>query len=268
MREALAQAQRGRLFILDKMVEAISGPREKVSAYAPRIYTLQIPVDKIRDVIGPGGKVIRSIIEQTGVKIDVEDTGKVNVASNDETSANKALQMIRDLTASAEVGKTYLGKVTRLADFGAFVEIIPGTDGLLHISEVAEHRIKDVRDELKEGDQVLVKVLAVEGNRIKLSRKAILKEQRAKMAASGEGGAAVEGGEPVPAAAPAVVIEGGGDFPDEPEPNFNRDAPRGGDHGGDRGGHGGRSGGGGGRRRPGRGGRGGGGHGGHGGGRR
>jgi polyribonucleotide nucleotidyltransferase len=289
MREALAQAQRGRLYILDKMDEAIHGPREKVSAYAPRIYTLQIPVDKIRDVIGPGGKMIRSIIEQTGVKIDVEDSGKVNVASNDEASANKALQIIRDLTASAEVGKTYLGKVTRLADFGAFVEIIPGTDGLLHISEVAEHRIKDVRDELKEGDQVLVKVLAVEGNRIRLSRKAILKEQRAKM---GGGDGPVEGGEEGAAEAvaeshgevraPALTIEGGGDFPDD-EPNFNRDGPvstgdrgpsdrppsdRGGDRGPDRGGRGGRPGGGG-RRRPGggggRGGRGGG-HGGHGGG--
>ncbi len=181
MREAMAQAQRGRLFILDKMNEVISAPREKVSSFAPRIYTLQIPVDKIRDVIGPGGKMIRSIIERTGVKIDVEDSGKVNVASNDEASAAKALQIIGDLTATAEIGKTYLGTVTRLADFGAFVEIIPGTDGLLHISEVAEHRIKDVRDELKEGDQVLVKVLAVEGNRIRLSRKAILKEQRAKM---------------------------------------------------------------------------------------
>src|SRR5713101_343206 len=127
MREALAQAQRGRLFILDKMNEAIGVPREKVSAYAPRIYTLQIPVDKIRDVIGPGGKMIRSIIEQTGVKIDVEDTGKINVASNDEASAAKALQIIGDLTATAEIGKTYLGTVTRLADFGAFVEIIPGT---------------------------------------------------------------------------------------------------------------------------------------------
>ncbi len=115
------------------------------------------------------------------MKIDVEDTGKMNVASSDEASAKKALQIIRDLTATAEIGKTYLGKVTRLADFGAFVEIIPGTEGLLHISEIAEHRIKDVRDELKEGDQVLVKVLAVEGNRIRLSRKAILKEQRAKM---------------------------------------------------------------------------------------
>jgi len=277
MREALAQAQRGRLFILDKMSEALAAPREKVSSFAPRIYTLQIPVDKIRDVIGPGGKMIRSIIEQTGVKIDVEDSGKVNVASNDEASANKALQIIRDLTASAEVGKTYLGKVTRLADFGAFVEIIPGTEGLLHISEVAEHRIKDVRDELKEGDQVLVKVLAVEGNRIRLSRKAILKEQRAKM---GGGEAPPEGGaepqaEAVHAAAPSLTIEGGGDFPDEPEPNFNRDdSPRpaggpGGDRGGDRGGRGGRpGGGGGGGRRRGRGGRGGHGGGGHGGPRR
>jgi polyribonucleotide nucleotidyltransferase len=276
MREALAQAQRGRLFILDKMSEVISAPRDKVSAYAPRIYTLQIPVDKIRDVIGPGGKMIRSIIEQTGVKIDVEDSGKVNVASNDEASANKALQIIRDLTATAEVGRTYLGKVTRLADFGAFVEIIPGTEGLLHISEVAEHRIKDVRDELKEGDQVLVKVLAVEGNRIRLSRKAILKEQRAKMG-GGEapGGSGSDGGgethaEPAPAREPALTIEGGGDFPDD-EPNFNRDATvaaTAGDRGPDRGGRGGRPGGGGGtRRRHGRGGRSGGGHGGHSGGR-
>jgi polyribonucleotide nucleotidyltransferase len=269
MREALAQAQRGRLFILDKMSAVLAAPREKVSAYAPRIYTLQIPVDKIRDVIGPGGKMIRSIIEQTGVKIDVEDSGKVNVASNDEASAAKALQIIGDLTATAEVGKTYLGKVTRLADFGAFVEIIPGTDGLLHISEVAEHRIKDVRDELKEGDQVLVKVLAVEGNRIRLSRKAILKEQRAKMGGSPDGGAEGQG-EPQaePAHAPALTIEGGGDFPDD-EPNFNRDAPlagagagdrgpdRSGDRGGDRGGRSGRHGGGGGGRRGGGGGRGG-----------
>src|ERR1017187_5561878 len=230
MREALAQAQRGRLFILEKMDEVLSEPRVKVSAYAPRIYTLQIPVDKIRDVIGPGGKMIRSIIEQTGVKIDVEDSGKVNVASNDEVSANKALQIIRDLTASAEVGKTYLGKVSRLADFGAFVEILPGLDGLLHISEVAEHRIKDVRDELKEGDQVLVKVLAVEGNRIKLSRKAILKEQRAKMGGPPpppETDAAADLPSPgpapaVPQGAPTAVIEGGAEFDADEEPNFNR----------------------------------------------
>jgi len=223
MREALAQAQRGRMHILGKMEEVLGAHRETVSSFAPRFYTLQIPVDKIRDLIGPGGKMIRSIIEQTGVKIDVEDSGKVNVSSNDQASAAKALQIIGDLTATAEVGKTYLGTVSRLADFGAFVEIIPGTDGLLHISEVAEHRIKDIRDELKEGDQVLVKVLAVEGNRIRLSRKAILKEQRAKM-----------GGGEAPAEAPvaSMTIEGGGDFADEPagsdEPNFNRDdAPQG-----------------------------------------
>ncbi len=217
MAEALAQAQRGRMFILDKMNEALPEARSKVSTYAPRFYTLQIPVDKIRDLIGPGGKMIRSIIEQTGVKIDVEDSGRVNVASNDQASAAKALQIIGELTATAEVGKTYLGKVSRLADFGAFVEIIPGTDGLLHISEVAEHRIKDIRDELKEGDQVLVKVLSIEGNRIRLSRKAILKEQRAKM-----GGGAAEATEEQ--AAGSMTIEGGGEYTEaeEHEPNFNR----------------------------------------------
>ena len=218
MAEALSQAQRGRLFILDKMNEALPEARSKVSTYAPRFYTLQIPVDKIRDLIGPGGKMIRSIIEQTGVKIDVEDSGRVNVSSNDQASAAKALQIIGELTATAEVGKTYLGKVSRLADFGAFVEILPGTDGLLHISEVAEHRIKDIHDELKEGDQVLVKVLSIEGNRIRLSRKAILKEQRAKMGGGG-GGEAVE--QP---ASGTMTIEGGGEYTEaeEGEPNFNR----------------------------------------------
>jgi len=181
MKQALEQARHGRLFILDKMYEALPRANASISPYAPRIYTLHIPTDKIRDVIGPGGKVIRGIIEQTGVKIDVEDDGTVHVASADEASANKAIQIISDLTASAEVGKTYLGKVVRLVDFGAFVEIFPGTDGLLHISEIAENRIRDVRDELKEGDQILVKVLALEGNKIKLSRKAVLKEQREKL---------------------------------------------------------------------------------------
>ncbi len=181
LKEALEQARRGRLFIIDKMEQAIPKPKTSISQYAPRIYTLHIPTDKIRDVIGPGGKVIRGIIEQTGVKIDVEDDGTVHVASSDEASANKAIQIITDITATAEVGKTYLGKVVRLVDFGAFVEIFPGTDGLLHISEIAENRIRDVRDELKEGDQILVKVLALEGNKIKLSRKAVLKEQREKL---------------------------------------------------------------------------------------
>jgi polyribonucleotide nucleotidyltransferase len=181
MKEALEQARRGRLFILDKMYEALPQARTSISQYAPRIYTMVIPQDKIRDVIGPGGKVIRGIIEQTGVKIDVEDDGTIHVASSDEASANKALQIISDITAVAEIGKTYLGKVVRLVDFGAFVEIFPGTDGLLHISEIAENRIRDVRDELKEGDQILVKVLAMEGNKIKLSRKAVLREQREKL---------------------------------------------------------------------------------------
>ncbi|MCL4401780.1 MAG: polyribonucleotide nucleotidyltransferase, partial [Acidobacteria bacterium] len=181
MKEALEQARRGRLFILDKMYEAIPEPRASMSQYAPRIYTVNIPTDKIRDLIGPGGKVIRGIIDQTGVKIDVEDDGTVHVASADETSASKALRMIGDITATAEVGKTYLGKVVRLVDFGAFVEIFPGTDGLLHISEIAENRVREVRDELKEGDQILVKVLAIEGNKIKLSRKAVLREQREKL---------------------------------------------------------------------------------------
>ena len=186
MKEALEQARHGRIFIIDKMVAAMPQPKTAISQYAPRIYTLHIPTDKIRDVIGPGGKVIRGIIEQTGVKIDVEDDGTVHVASADEASANKAIQIINDLTASAEIGKTYLGKVVRLVDFGAFVEIFPGTDGLLHISEIAENRIRDVRDELKEGDQILVKVLALEGNKIKLSRKAVLKEQREKLAKQGK----------------------------------------------------------------------------------
>jgi polyribonucleotide nucleotidyltransferase len=183
MKEALEQARHGRLHILDKMYAAQAAASESISQYAPRIYTLHIPTDKIRDVIGPGGKVIRGIIEQTGVKIDVEDDGTIHVASADEASAKKAIQIITDLTATAEVGKTYLGTVVRLVDFGAFVEIFPGTDGLLHISEIAENRIKEVRDELKEGDQILVKVLALEGNKIKLSRKAVLKEQREKLKA-------------------------------------------------------------------------------------
>jgi polyribonucleotide nucleotidyltransferase len=181
MREALEQARQGRLFILDKMQTALAEPRASLSQYAPRIYTMNIATDKIRDVIGPGGKVIRSIIEQTGVKIDVSDDGTIHIASADEASASKAMKIIGEITAVAEVGKTYLGKVVRLVDFGAFVEIFPGTDGLLHISEIAENRIKEVRDELKEGDQILVKVLALEGNKIKLSRKAVLREQREKL---------------------------------------------------------------------------------------
>jgi polyribonucleotide nucleotidyltransferase len=184
MREALEQARKARLFILDKMVAVLAEPRKEMSKYAPRIFTLQIPVDKIRELIGPGGKMIRSIVDETGCKIDVSDDGTVNIYATDGIAAEKAIQRVTDIGAVAEVGKTYLGKVVRLAEFGAFVEIFPGTDGLLHISEISENRIKNVRDELKEGDQILVKVLALEGNKIKLSRKAILKEQREKLAAT------------------------------------------------------------------------------------
>jgi polyribonucleotide nucleotidyltransferase len=188
MREALEQARRGRIFILDKMLATLDSPRTSLSQYAPRIYSTKIPTDKIRELIGPGGKVIKGIVEQTGVKIDVNDDGTVNIFASDGVSAQRALQMVSDIAAVAEVGKTYLGKVVRIADFGAFVEIFPGTDGLLHISEISESRIKNVRDELKEGDQILVKVLALEGNKIKLSRKAILKEQREKLKASSDKG--------------------------------------------------------------------------------
>jgi polyribonucleotide nucleotidyltransferase len=180
MREAIEQAHRGRLFVLDRMLDTISAYRSNTSKYAPRIYSLRIKREKIRDVIGPGGKVIRGITEQTGVKIDVSDDGKVNIAALDEAAARKAIQMIKDITAEAEMGKIYLGKVVRLVDFGAFVEIFPGTDGLLHISEIAEHRIRQVKDELKEGDQLLVKVIGIDGQKIKLSRKAVLREQREK----------------------------------------------------------------------------------------
>ena len=182
MKEALEQARKARLEILATMNAVIAEPRKTMSPYAPRIYQLQIPVDKIRELIGPGGKVIRGIVDQTGCKIDVEDDGSVRIFSADGASADKAIQMVTDICAVAEVGKTYLGKVVRIAEFGAFVEIFPGTDGLLHISEISENRIKQVRDELNEGDQILVKVLAMEGNKIKLSRKAILKEQREKLA--------------------------------------------------------------------------------------
>jgi polyribonucleotide nucleotidyltransferase len=175
MRKALAQARDGRLFILGKMQETLSQSRSNVSQHAPRIVTIRIPVDKIRDVIGPGGKMIRSIIERTGVKIDVEDDGRVNVASADEASAAKAIGIIQELTATPELNKTYMGKVQRITDFGAFVEIMPGLDGLLHVSEIAHYRVKDVRDELKEGDQVMVKVINIDpSGKIRLSRKALL----------------------------------------------------------------------------------------------
>jgi polyribonucleotide nucleotidyltransferase len=183
MREALEQAKRGRLFLLDKMDAVLLKPRETMSPYAPRIFTMTVPTDKIREVIGPGGKMIRSIVEASGCKIDINDDGTVNIYATSGEAANIALQMIGDIAAVAEINKIYLGKVVRIVDFGAFVEIFPGTDGLLHISEISENRVKQVRDELNEGDQIQVKVLALEGNKIKLSRKAVLKEMREKLAA-------------------------------------------------------------------------------------
>lgn len=177
MREALEQARVGRLHILSKMAETLSASREETSTFAPRIVTIRIPVDKIRDVIGPGGKMIRSIIERTGVKIDVEDDGQINVASSDETAAQKAINIIQELTASPELNKIYVGKIVRITDFGAFVEIMPNVDGLLHISEIALHRVKDVRDELKDGERVRVKVINVDpSGKVRLSRKALLQE--------------------------------------------------------------------------------------------
>jgi polyribonucleotide nucleotidyltransferase len=250
LQQAMEQARRGRLFLLDKMDAELSGPRTERSQYAPRIETIMIPTDKIRDLIGKGGATIRGIIEATGAKIDVDDSGKVSVASSDGDGLKRALEMIGNITAVPEVGKVYLGKVVRLAEFGAFVELFPGTDGLLHISEIAEHRVKEVKDELREGDQVMVKVLAIEGNRIKLSRKALIREQKAKLASAAPAEEHETGqGHPEPPTAPAgsrprsefderqpksnqstILIEGGEDFDDdeseefdeENEPNFNR----------------------------------------------
>ena len=180
LQEALEQARKGRLHILDIMTQTIAAPREDISPFAPRIITIMISPDKIRDVIGPGGKMIRSITEETGAKIDIEDDGTVLIATHDGAAAQAAVDRIRALTAEAEIGETYLGTVDRIVDFGAFVEIFPGVDGLLHISEISDRRIRDVRDELKEGQQVMVKCIGKEGNKIKLSRKAILNEEKAR----------------------------------------------------------------------------------------
>jgi polyribonucleotide nucleotidyltransferase len=185
MAKALEQARAGRMHILGEMAKTLPTTRGNMSTFAPRIITIKIPVDKIRDVIGPGGKMIRSIIERTGVKIDVEDNGQVNVASADGESAAKAIGIIQELTATPELNKTYMGKVQRITDFGAFVEIMAGTDGLLHVSEIANHRVKDVRDELKEGQQILVKVINIDPTgKIRLSRKALLQQDEAQKGAT------------------------------------------------------------------------------------
>lgn len=172
MRQALEQARVGRLYILERMKEALPAPRPTLSPFAPRIFIMKIKPDKIRDVIGPGGKTIRGIIAECGVKINVEDTGDISIAAVDEASAEKAKAVIGRLTEEVEVGKLYLGTVRRLMDFGAFVEILPGTDGLVHISQLAHHRVRSVADEVAEGDQIMVKVLEVDRQgKIRLSRK-------------------------------------------------------------------------------------------------
>jgi polyribonucleotide nucleotidyltransferase len=178
MAEALEQAKKGRMHILGIMEKVLPEPRPDISDHAPRIVQIKINPDKIRDIIGPGGKMIRSIVEETGAKIDVEDDGTVSIATSDGAAAKAAVDRIRGLTAEAEIGENYLGTVSRIVDFGAFVEIFPGTDGLLHISEIADRRVKDVRDELKEGQQIMVKCIGKEGNKIKLSRKAVLRDEK------------------------------------------------------------------------------------------
>lgn len=181
MKKALEQAREGRLAILDIMEKCLSKSREDISTYAPRIITITVHQDKIRDVIGPGGKNIRAIVEKTGAKIDIEDSGEIKIASADESAADMAVAMIRDLTQEAEVGKIYLGKVQKIMDFGAFVEIFPGTDGLVHISQLAHERVRNVRDVLKEGDEVLVKVLEIDRQgKIRLSRKDALDKNAGK----------------------------------------------------------------------------------------
>jgi polyribonucleotide nucleotidyltransferase len=183
MSQAVNQARKGISHILGIMGQTLEKPREILSPYAPRIWTLKIRPEKIREVIGPGGKVIKSIVEQTGVKIDIEDSGVVKIVSQDEESANKAIEIIKGITREIEVGTIYTGVVRRVADFGAIVEILPGVDGLCHVSQLADTYIKKVTDVVKEGDEITVKVIEVEPNgRIRLSRKAALKEAQEKNA--------------------------------------------------------------------------------------
>jgi len=177
MRQALLQAKEGRLHILGIMNSTLSSHKTNVSGHAPRIITIKVKPEKIREIIGPGGKVIRGIIEATGVKMDVEDDGTVTIASSDEEASKKAIEMVQKIAAEAEVGKIYKGTVRKIVDFGAFVEIFPGTDGLVHISQLAPERVRRVQDVLKEGDEVMVKVLEIDRQgKIRLSRKEALQE--------------------------------------------------------------------------------------------
>jgi len=183
MATALEQAREGRLHILGEMAKALEQPRPEMSKYAPRIITIKVPVDKIRDVIGAGGKVIRGIIDKTGVSIDINDDGSVLIASNDSAASNMAIEMIKNLVQDVEVGKKYLGKVKKIMDFGAFVEIFPGTDGLVHISQICDRRINKVTDEIQEGDEIVVKVIDVDRNgKVKLSRKEAMRDEAAASA--------------------------------------------------------------------------------------
>ncbi|HVT15426.1 MAG TPA: polyribonucleotide nucleotidyltransferase [Thermoanaerobaculia bacterium] len=225
MQQALAQAQAGRLHILDVMEASMPQPRVEMSRYAPRLYTLQISKEKIRDIIGPGGKTIRSIIDETGCQIEVGDDGKVVIASPDEPAARRAIQMIERLTEVPEVGKVYTGQVRRVEPYGAFVEIMPGTDGLVHISELAPYRVREVTDLVKEGDEMTVKVINIdEGGKVRLSRKAVIMEAPDYDPALYEGM-----GEPVPV--------GGGGERDRDRPERGGRGGRGGDR--ERGGRGG-----------------------------
>jgi polyribonucleotide nucleotidyltransferase len=179
MQQALEQARKGRLFILDKMEETIKSSRTEISPYAPKIVTIQINPDKIRDIIGPGGKVIRAMQAETETRIDVDDTGVVKIVAVDKEASDKALQMVKDIVQEAEVGAIYEGTVRKIMDFGAFVEIFPGTDGLVHISQLDSKRVNKVTDILKEGDKVMVKVLEVDRDgKIRLSRRAAVEDQK------------------------------------------------------------------------------------------
>jgi polyribonucleotide nucleotidyltransferase len=245
MQQALQQAKAGRMHILGIMEGAIPQPRVDISKFAPRLYTLQIPKEKIRDVIGPGGKTIRSIIEETGCQIEIGDDGRVVIASPDEPAAKRAIQMVERLTEVPEVGKLYTGQVRRVEAYGAFVELMPGTDGLVHISELAPYRVREVSDLVKEGDEMTVKVISIdETGRVRLSRKAVIMEspdydpaqyEGMEMAMAG-GGEGERGGE-----------RGGDRGGDRGGRGGPRGGGRGGDRGGDRGGRGGPRGGGGGR---------------------
>jgi len=180
MRTALQNAREARLAVLAKMRDVIEKPRPELSPYAPRFVTIKIRTEKIREIIGPGGKVIRGIQDQTGAKIDVEDDGRVTIFSPDNASVQKALGMIQDICREVELDRIYLGKVKKIVEFGAFVEVIPNTEGLLHISQIAETRIRSVQDVLTEGDEVLVKVIEIDGNgKMRLSRKMALRDQPA-----------------------------------------------------------------------------------------